>query len=204
MSALLIIDMQNDFVEGGSLAVTGGRALVPVINQLIKQYDHVVASQDRHPAGHHSFASSHPEFEPGQTIMIHDKPQILRPDHCIQHTPGAQLVNELDIHGIDHIIYKGTQLDIDSYSAFYDNNHLYKTPLDDYLKQQEIWSLIICGIATDYCVRATVLDALQLGYEVTVVTDACAAVNIQPHDGSDAIDEMTKAWAHMATSKELV
>lgn len=193
--ALLVIDMQNDFVEGGSLAVKWGLSLVDQINKLMGHYELVVASQDRHPANHLSFASQHDNKKVGEFIELDGQTQILRPDHCVQKTHWAEFVSGLNTKKFDHVTRKGTNRKIDSYSAFFDNNHEQKTDLHDYLQKKNITDLVVCGIATDYCVKATVLDALELWYAVTVISKACKAVNLNQWDEKKAYEEMEKSGA---------
>jgi len=201
MKALLLVDIQNDFLPGGALAVPAGEQVIPVANRLIQQFrsagDLVVATQDWHPPGHSSFASQHEGHEPGEVIELDGLEQILWPDHCVQHTPGAAFPDDLAIDKADKIIPKGTDPAIDSYSGFFDNGHRKDTGLDDWLKQRGIHDLTIVGLATDYCVKFTVLDALELGYRVTVVTDGIRAVNLKPGDGKAAIEEMKNAGANI-------
>ncbi len=194
-TALLVIDMQNDFVEGGSLAVKWGLSIVRHINDLMDEYETVVASQDWHPANHLSFASQYSDHKVGDFVQLNGQPQILRPDHCVQKSHWADFVPELNTKKIDHITRKGTNRQIDSYSAFFDNNHEQKTDLHEYLQNKKITNLVICGIATDYCVKATVIDALQLWYAVAVVSKACKAVNINEWDEKKSYEEMEKKWA---------
>ena len=206
-SALLLVDLQNDFCQGFALAVAEGDATIAVANQMMawckKRNVAVVASQDWHPAKHRSFAvNSHAEaWTMGELDGL---PQVWWPVHCVQNEPGAEFHPALETQRLDFVVQKGTNLDIDSYSAFYDNGHLSATMLNDWLKAAKITHLYVMGLATDYCVKFTVLDALTQGYEVTLITDGCRGVNLQPQDSSDAIDAMQQAGAKMSTSAEVL
>jgi nicotinamidase/pyrazinamidase len=177
MKALVIIDLQNDFMPGGPLGVPGADQLATVINALIPKFPLVVASQDWHPPDHGSFASNHPGKKLGD---VDHQNQLLWPVHCVRDTPGAKLVAELNKEKIARSFYKGTEKTIDSYSAFFDNLHLKSTGLGDYLKSQGVTDLFFVGVATDYCVLYTALDALDLGFSVFVIADACRPINLDP------------------------
>jgi len=195
MKALLLIDIQNDFLPGGSLAVPNGDEVIPVANAAMGQFDLVVASQDWHPAGHGSFASQHPGRNVGEVAKLADLDQVLWPDHCVQGTSGAELPESLSAEGIDEVIRKGTDPNIDSYSAFFDNARRRSTGLDDLLKRHGVTELAVMGLATDYCVKFTVLAAIDLGYRVTVVAAGCRGVELTPGDVDKAIEEMRQAGA---------
>jgi nicotinamidase/pyrazinamidase len=200
--ALLLVDLQNDFCAGGALAVPEGDSTVDVANRLIdwcqSRGEAVIASQDWHPANHGSFASQHgvEPYTPGQLDGL---PQTFWPDHCVQNSEGAQLHPLLNQKAIAAVFHKGENPLVDSYSAFFDNGRRQKTSLDDWLRDHEIDELIVIGLATDYCVKFTVLDALQLGYKVNVITDGCRGVNIQPQDSAHAFMEMSAAGATLYT-----
>lgn len=200
--ALLIIDLQNDFYAGGALAVADADSTPDVANALIAwcktRGDAVLASQDWHPANHGSFASQH-GVEPYSQGMLDGLAQTFWPDHCVQNTEGAALHPLLAQKEIDAVFHKGENIKIDSYSAFFDNGHRQKTALDAWLREQTIDELIILGLATDYCVKFTVLDALNLGYTVNVITDGCRGVNIQPQNSANAFMEMATAGATLYT-----
>lgn len=200
MRALLLVDLQNDFMPGGALAVSGGDETVRVANGLIPKFEFVVATQDWHPADHGSFAVSHPERRPGEVIELSGLRQILWPSHCVQDTPGAQFHRDLDPHGYRHVIRKGTHRDVDSYSGFFDNGGRHDTGLAALLRRQGVSELYVMGLATDYCVKFTVLDACRLGFSVTVVEPGCRAVNLQPGDGEKALQEMKEAGASIVCS----
>lgn len=203
MKGLLIVDIQDDFLPGGALGVKDGDLVIPVINQLVKMpFDYIVASMDWHPKGHGSFASTHAK-KPGEIISLEGLKQILWPDHCIQGTKGAEISSLLDVSKVDSYVPKGTEANIDSYSAFFDNGHKKATGLDALLKQHGVKEVYIAGLATDYCVKYSTLDALSLGYKVFVVSDACRAVNLSPFDEKEALQEMRNAGAVVLTSHEV-
>jgi nicotinamidase/pyrazinamidase len=192
---LIVVDIQNDFVPGGALAVPDGDAVVPVANRLMPQYDLVVATQDWHPADHQSFASQHPGKQPGDVIRLAGLEQVLWPDHCVQGTPGAAFVKALHTTHFRKIFHKGTDPDIDSYSGFFDNGHRKSTGLDAFLKEQGVTAFDIMGLATDYCVKFTVLDALKLGFGVTVIPAGCRGIDLNPGDCEKAIEDMKRTGA---------
>ncbi|HGY3716949.1 bifunctional nicotinamidase/pyrazinamidase [Citrobacter sp. Res13-Sevr-PEB04-36] len=200
--ALLLVDIQNDFCAGGALAVPEGDSTVDVANRLIAwcalRGEKVVASLDWHPANHGSFASQH-QTAPYTQGHLDGLAQTFWPDHCVQNTQGAALHPLLNQRGIDKTFYKGENPRVDSYSAFFDNGRRQATELNAWLVQQRITDLIIMGLATDYCVKFTVLDALELGYTVNVITDGCRGVNIQPQDSTQAFMEMAAAGATLFT-----
>lgn len=204
MKALLIVDVQNDFLPGGALAVPQGDAIIPVINNIQQHFKLIVATRDWHPANHGSFASNHDNRQPGEVIRLHGQQQVLWPDHCVQGSPGAEISPLLNQGLINNVIFKGSDPDIDSYSAFYDNGHLKETGLHAYLKRNGITSLFVCGLAADYCVYYTVKDALLLGYEANLLTDATRGVNLQPEDTEKAFKDMEKRGARLMTSTELL
>jgi nicotinamidase/pyrazinamidase len=201
--ALILIDIQNDFLPGGSLAVSEGDKIIPIVNDLmLKDFDYVVASLDWHPSQHGSFAETH-GLEIGQVIELEGIQQFLWPVHCVQDTFGASLASSLKSELIDYRIYKGTDPKIDSYSTFFDNNHLQSTGLDELLKQLGVKDVFITGLATDYCVKFSVLDAIQCGYKTHLITDAIRGVNIHPGDVDQAITEMKEKGAILLSSTEL-
>lgn len=191
-NALLIIDVQNDFCPGGSLAVENGDAIIPFINNAIdgKYYDLVIASQDWHPAGHGSFASSHPGKSPFEMGELSGVPQMMWPDHCVQESFGAEFHADLRISGIEYVQRKGTDPNVDSYSAFKDNAADKVTGLADYLRQKQITELDVCGLATDYCVKFSALDAKAMMPELTVRFLARSSRGITPEGVASAIEEM--------------
>ena len=175
---LLVIDMQNDFCPGGSLAVAGGDELVPVINDLARAFHHVVLTQDWHPAGHSSFASSHPGAAAYSQITMPYGPQTLWPDHCIIGTRGAELHAGLDIPHAELLIRKGFRRPIDSYSAFFENDHHTPTGLSGYLRERGFKRVVCAGLAFDYCVRFSAEDAKAQGFEVMVIEKACRGIDL--------------------------
>ena len=177
MRALLLIDVQNDFLPGGRLAVPAGDEILPLVNALQPQFDLVVATQDWHPAGHQSFASSHAGRQQFEQIDLHGLPQVLWPDHCTQASEGAALAPALHTERIEAIFRKGMNPEIDSYSAFFDNGHRKSTGLADYLRGRGVTEVVVAGLAADYCVYYSALDALAAGFATTVVTDATRAIS---------------------------
>lgn len=198
-TALIVIDVQNDFCPGGALAVTGGDEIVPLVNGLIDSLPHVVLTQDWHPSGHSSFASSHSGADPFSTIEMPYGEQTLWPDHCVQGTPGAAFHGDLQWTRAELVIRKGFRNAVDSYSAFFENDHTTPTGLAGYLRERDISSLVMVGLATDFCVAYSALDAAKLGFNVTVLTDACRAIDL---DGSlaAAMDRMKAAGVSLETT----
>lgn len=175
---LLVIDVQNDFCPGGALEVADGDAVVPVINRLARRFAHVALTQDWHPAGHSSFATSHPGAEPFQTINMPYGPQTLWPDHCVQGTTGAALHPQLSTERAELIIRKGFRREIDSYSAFYENDRRTPTGLAGYLRERGLTRIFLVGLATDYCVHYSAVDARRLGFETVVIESGCRAIDL--------------------------
>ena len=190
MKALILVDIQNDFLPGGPLGVRGGDQIAEFANRIMGKYDLVVATQDFHPADHLSFASQHPGKRPGDMIELGGQPQMLWPDHCVQDSIGAELDPNLDTSRLTRVFTKGTNREIDSYSGFFDNDDQHATGLGDYLKEKGITEVAIVGLATDYCVKATALDAVKLGFKTTVLLEGCRGVNLNPGDVDRAIEEM--------------
>ena len=180
---LLIVDVQNDFCPGGALAVPDGDAIIPAVNRLARSFAHVILTQDWHPPGHASFASSHPGKRPFDTIEVSYGTQILWPDHCVQGTQGARFHPELDVPHAELVVRKGFRSAIDSYSAFRENDRLTPTGLAGYLRERGLERITMCGLATDFCVAFSAIDGREAGFEVTVVTGACRGIDI---DGSVA------------------
>lgn len=175
---LLVIDVQNDFCPGGRLAVSDGEAIVPVINRLAGQFSHVVLTQDWHPAGHSSFASTHPGSTPFQSITMPYGPQTLWPDHCIEGTPGAAFHPDLETDKAALIIRKGFRRAIDSYSAFFENDKTTPTGLAGYLRERGLRKVVLVGLATDFCVHYSAVDARRLGFEAVVIDAGCRAIDL--------------------------
>jgi nicotinamidase/pyrazinamidase len=175
---LLIIDVQNDFCPGGALAVADGDAVVPVVNRLSGRFDHVVLTQDWHPRGHSSFATSHQGSAPFETVTMPYGPQTLWPDHCVQGTTGAAFHPQLATDKAELVIRKGFRSAIDSYSAFYENDRATPTGLAGYLRERGLKRIFMAGLATDYCVHYSALDARRLGFETVVVESGCRAIDL--------------------------
>lgn len=203
-NALLIVDMQKDFMPGGSLAVAHADEIIPCINHLMKQFPLVVATKDFHPSGHVSFASSHPGKKIGETVVLDGKEQILWPDHCVQGTEGCAVDPRLDISRIHHFVHKGINIEVDSYSTFFDNAHNHSTGLSDYLKKLGVTHVFLCGVATDYCVLYSTLDALKLGFSVYVIVDACKGIDLYPNIERGAFTQMKKNGATLISSDEVL
>ena len=185
IDALILVDLQNDFCPGGSLAVKEGDAVVPVVNELQKHFALVVATKDWHPAGHSSF-------------------ETLWPPHCVQETAGAEFVAELETSRIARTFLKGTDMEIDSYSGFFDNEHRRATGLGDYLQERGVTGVTVVGLATDYCVKFTALDAISLGFNTTLIADACRGVEVDEGDTARAIAEMSAAGVNIIESRQLL
>ncbi len=193
MDALILVDLQNDFLPGGALAVPRGDEVIPIANRLVGHFGFVVATRDWHPPDHSSFASQHPGHAVGDVIEVGGVAQVLWPDHCVQGTKGAEFSAALNDAAISEIVTKGTSRDIDSYSGFFDNNQRQATGLLDILQRSGITRVHVMGLATDYCVKFTALDALKLGFETNLVLEGCRGVDLTPGDSDRAIDEMRAA-----------
>lgn len=197
MKALVLVDIQNDFLPGGSLAVHNGHEIIPKINELLTcDFDVIVATKDWHPHDHGSFAIVHHK-KVGEIIEFNHLPQILWPSHCVQGTSGADFGPGWDTSKIERIFHKGVDKSMDSYSTFFDNGHRRSTGLDFFLRQKKITDLYIAGLTTDYCIKYSVLDALELGFNTFVFQDACRPVELQPGDGEKALQEMRDKGAHI-------
>jgi nicotinamidase/pyrazinamidase len=203
MIALLVIDIQNDFLPGGALAVPDGDKVIPIANRLMERFDLILATQDWHPANHGSFAANHPNCRPVETIDLNVTSQFLWPVHCVQGSPGAEFSPQLHTDRCAKVFRKGTDPGIDSYSSFFDNARKRSTGLSDYLQDQKVNELFICGLATDYCVKYSVLDSTSLGIRTSVIADACRGVNLEPDDSATAVAEMRNAGALIIDSAEL-
>ena len=204
MKALILVDLQNDFVEGGALAVPRGKEVLPLANALQVKYDLVVATQDWHPADHGSFAANHAGKKVFEVIDLHGLPQVLWPVHCVENTHGADFVPGLDREKWAAVFRKGTDPAIDSYSGFFDNGKRRATGLGDFLKARGVTHVDVLGLATDYCVKFTALDAAALGFHTALVEDASRGVGIQPEDIPNAIEEMRHAGVEIKTSGEII
>jgi nicotinamidase/pyrazinamidase len=190
-TALILVDLQHDFMPGGALAVAHANEVIPLANQLQSRYDLIVATQDWHPAHHKSFASQHPGKQPGELIDLKGLPQVLWPDHCVQGTHGARFVDTLDMRQVAAIFRKGMDPDVDSYSGFFDNGHVHTTGLAGYLREHAISEVHVLGVATDYCVKFTALDALREKFHVKLLLPACRGVELKAGDVDAAVNEMS-------------
>ena len=203
MKALILVDIQNDFLPGGGLAVPEGDAVVPVANRVQSAFELIVATQDRHPANHGSFAVNHPKRKPGEMIELDGLAQILWPVHCVQNTAGAAFAPGLETRRINRIFPKGTDAGIDSYSGFFDNGHRKATGLGDYLRARGVTDVYLLGLATDYCVKATALDARELGFTTHLIADGCRGVNLSAGDDDRAIKAMRAQGVRVVQSADL-
>ena len=201
--ALIVVDVQNDFCEGGALEVKNGNNVIPVINNLIRSsyFDLIIATQDWHPRNHKSFASNHKAKNIYDVIKLKGIAQVLWPDHCIQRTKGSRFHEDLDLGSKYKVFKKGKNPDIDSYSGFYDNDHKSSTGLSEYLKSQNVIDVYIVGLATDYCVKFTALDSAKEGFKTYVIKDAVKGVNVQKDDSKNAFNEMKQVGIRIITSK---
>ncbi|WP_028974925.1 bifunctional nicotinamidase/pyrazinamidase [Spirochaeta cellobiosiphila] len=190
MKALIIVDIQNDFCPGGALAVKEGDSIIEGVNSIAKEYDLVITTQDWHPSNHGSFASQHEGAKPYDMGTLSGRPQVMWPDHCVQGTKGAQFHPQLNVKAVNFI--KGTNPKADSYSGFFDDDGA-STGLDEYLKEEDITEVEICGLATDYCVKYTALDALKCGYKTSVLSQLTKGVNQSPQDSQLSLKELEQA-----------
>lgn len=202
--ALILVDLQVDFMPTGMLPVAEGDLVVPIANSLMSNYRTVVATQDWHPGNHGSFAANHPWRKPGQVIDLNGLQQVLWPIHCVQNTWGAEFVADLDTDRITKIFQKGTDPEIDSYSGFYDNGHRKSTGMAEWLREQEIEEVHVLGLAADFCVKFTVLDALSEGFKTVLIEDATRGVNLTAGDVERAIAQMAEAGASVTVSEKLL
>lgn len=204
MKALILVDIQTDFLPGGALAVPDGDAIIPIVNRLQTKFPLVVATQDWHPANHGSFAANHPGKNVFEQIDLNGLPQTLWPVHCVQGTPGAELATSLQREHIAKIFPKGTDVGIDSYSGLFDNGHRKSTGLGEWLKAKGVDEVFVCGLATDYCVKFTALDAAQMGFKTFFIEDASRGVNLQPDDVKNAVAEMNHAGITTLQSADIL
>ncbi len=203
-SALILVDLQNDFCPLGALPVAEGDKVIPIANALMPYFSTVVATQDWHPADHGSFAANHPWRKPGQVIALNGLDQVLWPIHCVQGSFGAEFDPGLDQAGIHKVFVKGTDPGIDSYSGFFDNGHRKATGLGDWLKDRGIKRVYVMGLATDYCVKFTALDALELGFETYLIEDASRGVNLEEGDVAKAVADMSTAGVQVIQSDAIL
>lgn len=201
MKALLIIDIQNDFLPGGALAVKDGDAIIPIVNKIQAKFDLVIATQDWHPLNHKSFAANHENKKAFEEIMLNGSPQVLWPNHCVQGTTGANLSKDLNTNLISTIIRKGMDLEVDSYSGFFDNNKEASTGLLGLLKEKKVTDIYVCGLAADFCVYFTAKDAAEHGFKTFFIEDATRAISIEHYENLKTAKENNKII--FTTSKEL-
>lgn len=202
--ALILVDIQNDFIPDGALAVAGGDEVIKVANTAMSHFDHIIATQDWHPADHKSFASQHKGKKPGEFIKLNGLPQILWPDHCVMETRGAEFAPGLDTGSFTKVIWKGMNREVDSYSGFFDNAQNHPTGMEDYLGSQKITDLYIMGLATDYCVKYTALDARRLGFDTSLIIEGVRGVELNPGDCEAAIEEMKEAGVKVVKMANLL
>lgn len=199
MTALILVDLQNDFMPGGALAVREGDKVLPIVNTLLSfPFDLIIATKDYHPKGHVSFASTH-KRKVGDHVECDGNIQLLWPDHCVQGTNGAEFHKNFNYHKVNVIIEKGIEKNVDSYSTFFDNQNKRSTGLEAILKEKKIHTLYLAGLATDYCVKYSALDGLRLKFKVYVVKEGCRGVNLRPFDADHAFEEMAHAGAHIVS-----
>ncbi|MFP4059322.1 MAG: bifunctional nicotinamidase/pyrazinamidase [Bacteroidales bacterium] len=201
MKALIIVDMQKDFLPGGSLAVEGGDVIIPIINDLQNKFELVVATQDWHPKDHGSFASNHEGKNPRDVIDLNGLEQILWPDHCVQNSEGANFADDLDMTRVEAIIRKGMDAGIDSYSGFYDNGHKKSTGLADYLRGRNVNEVFVCGLAGDVCVNFTSMDAIEEGFKTYLLVDATRPVNMEEFE--NVVENLQKKGVQSVQSKNI-
>jgi nicotinamidase/pyrazinamidase len=204
MNALLLIDLQNDFLPGGAVPVPHGEAVLPFANQLQGAFKLVAATQDWHPSNHKSFASAHPGRKPGDTTHLKKTPQLLWPTHCVQNTRGAELAPALMLNRVNKVFRKGTDADIDGYSAFFDSGHARATGLHEYLQDKRVTEIYVLGLGTEVCVKATALDALALGFKTFLIEDACRGFNLKLDEMKADIEELRKAGVILIQSRSLL
>ena len=202
--ALIVVDMQNDFMPGGALAVPNGEKIIPVIRKLLPYFDLRIATLDWHPKNHMSFAASHAGKKIGDTIEVEGFPQILWPVHCVENTHGAAPISGLPKNVFEAEFHKGTDPRIDSYSAFFDNARKRSTGLEDYLRKMDAKELYFAGVATDYCVLYSAIDAIDLGFSVYVISDACAGIDLQKDDVKKSLEAIAAAGGKILASSTVI
>ncbi len=203
MRALILVDIQNDFLPDGALAVRHGDEIIPIVNKLQPKFELVVMTQDFHPANHGSFAENHPGLRPYDVVNLNGLQQVLWPTHCVQGSPGAEFSIALDIRNVDRIFQKGTDPGVDSYSGFFDNGRKKATGLGDYLSEKGVTEVYVCGLATDFCVKYTALDALSLGFKTFLIEDASRGVEINEGDVKKAVAELQEAGVAITKSRNI-
>lgn len=200
MHALIVVDIQNDFLPGGALAVPDGDATIAVANAVMPAFDVVVATQDWHPPGHHSFAAQHPGHAVGEVLEVGGVPQVLWPVHCVEDTPGAAFAAALETRRFTAVFRKGMDPAVDSYSGFFDNGRRHATGLGEWLRARQVTRVSVLGLATDYCVKFTALDAVDLGFRTRLIVDGCRAVELAPGDAGRALAAMQAAGVEVIDS----
>ena len=203
MKALIIVDLQNDFLPGGALPVPHGDEVIAIANELQRKFELVLATKDWHPHNHGSFAANHEGKKPGDRIILDGIEQILWPVHCVQNTHGAEFAKAFDTSRIAHVFHKGTDPLIDSYSTFFDNAHRRHTGLAHYLEKRGIKNIYLMGLALDYCVKYSALDARHLGLNTHIILDGCRGIELEPGDIDRALEKMNRAGAVLLKSTEL-
>jgi nicotinamidase/pyrazinamidase len=203
VKALILVDLQNDFLPGGALAVPQGDEIIPLADQLQQRFDIVVATKDWHPPNHGSFALNHKGKKPGDRIILDGVEQILWPVHCVQNTQGAEFATSFDTNRIAHVFHKGTERNIDSYSTFFDNAHRRHTGLAHFLEKRGIKDVYLMGLALDYCVKYSALDARYLGLNTYVIVNGCRGIELESGDIDRALEEMKRAGAILMKSDDL-
>ena len=203
MNALIIVDLQNDFLPSGALPVPHSDEVIPVANELQSRFDLVVATKDWHPPDHGSFAANHPGKKPGDRVILDGIEQILWPVHCVQNTYGAEFAPAFDTSRIAQVFHKGVERNIDSYSTFFDNAHRRETGLADYLKKRSIKNIYLMGLALDYCVKYSALDARHLGLNTHVILDGCRGIELEHGDIDRTLDEMKRVGAVLLKSGDV-
>jgi nicotinamidase/pyrazinamidase len=201
--ALIVVDIQNDFLPGGALAVPGGDEVVPVVNRLLPCFDLVVATRDWHPADHGSFATMHPGRRPGDRVDLHGLEQVLWPPHCVQGTHGAEFAPGLDTSRLAAVFYKGVDPAVDSYSTFFDNAHRRSTGLAEFLEERGVDEVFLAGLATDYCVGYSAAHAIELGLRTNVVVDACRGIDLRPGDAQRTLEDLRRAGVRLVQSRSV-
>ncbi len=202
-TALLLVDIQNDFMPKGALGVYDADNIIAPINALLDlPFDHIIASKDWHPSDHSSFATVQGK-EPGEVIHLKGIKQVLWPVHCVQDTPGAEFAPGWDTSAVEKTFHKGTNPEVDSYSAFFDNGHLEDTGLEEYLTENDISTLFIAGLTTEYCVKYSALDALELGFDVFVIDEACCGINLRPDDSEKALSAIEAEGGEICSVEEV-
>jgi nicotinamidase/pyrazinamidase len=203
MNALILVDLQNDFLPGGALPVPHGDEVIPVANELQRHFELVLATKDWHPPDHGSFAANHRGKKPGDRIILDGIEQILWPVHCVQNTHGAEFAPPFDTSRIAYVFHKGTERNIDSYSTFFDNAHRRHTGLAQYLAKRSVKDIYLMGLALDYCVKYSALDARELGLNAYVIVDGCRGIGLDTGDIDRALDEMKRVGAVLLKSTDL-